>query len=108
MKLKKNRIPDAIKMIQEEKEKALLKAALIVEGGATKIVPVDTGRLKASITHRIEGDKVYVGTNVVYGAKIEYGGSKKAPQGYLRPSLYANEKKIREILIEGLKGLSGL
>ena len=108
MKIKKNRIPDAINMIKEGMDTALLNAALIVEGGATKIVPVDTGRLKASITHRIEGRKVYVGTNVVYGAKIEYGGSKKAPKGYLRPSLYANEDKIREIFTGYLKGLSGL
>ena len=41
------------------------------EGGQTL---TDTGRLRQSITHRVRGDGVEVGTNVVYGAIHQFGG----------------------------------
>lgn len=41
------------------------------EGGQTL---TDTARLRQSITHRVRGDGVEVGTNVVYGAIHQFGG----------------------------------
>lgn len=41
------------------------------EGGVTL---TDTARLRQSITHRVSGDAVEVGTNVVYGAIHQFGG----------------------------------
>ena len=41
------------------------------EGGVTL---TDTARLWQSITHRVSGDAVEVGTNVVYGAIHQFGG----------------------------------
>lgn len=37
----------------------------------------DTGRLKRSITYKIDGDKVYIGTNVVYANKLFSGDDGK-------------------------------
>jgi phage gpG-like protein len=34
---------------------------------------VDTGRLRNSITHAVDGDDVYIGTNVEYAPYIEFG-----------------------------------
>lgn len=42
------------------------------EGGQTL---TDTGRLRASITHRLTPDAVEVGTNVVYAAIHQFGGA---------------------------------
>ena len=41
------------------------------EGGQTL---TDTARLRQSITHRVRGDGVEVGTNVVYAAIHQFGG----------------------------------
>lgn len=41
------------------------------EGGQTL---TNTGRLRQSITHRVRGDGVEVGTNVVYGGIHQFGG----------------------------------
>jgi len=44
---------------------------------------VDTGRLKNSLTHRVEMDEdaVYAGTNVEYAPYVEYGTGKYADGG---------------------------
>lgn len=43
----------------------------IVEGYAKEDCPVDTGRLRNSITHRTEGKDEYIGTNVEYAVYVE-------------------------------------
>ena len=43
----------------------------IAEGYAKGDCPVDTGRLRNSITHRTEGKDEYIGTNVEYAPYVE-------------------------------------
>ena len=59
-------LPDAV-------EKALEAIGLQCEGYAQLNCPVDTGRLRNSITHQVEGDTAYVGTNVEYAPFVEFG-----------------------------------
>ncbi|WP_334111256.1 HK97-gp10 family putative phage morphogenesis protein [Thermodesulfitimonas autotrophica] len=59
-------------------EKALVRAGLLVERDAKKLCPVDTGRLRTSISHRLTGagtknPAVEVGTNVEYAPYVEFG-----------------------------------
>lgn len=55
-------------------ERALEKMGGTAETYAKKACPVDTGRLKGSITHKLEGkEAVYVGTNVEYAPYVELG-----------------------------------
>lgn len=42
---------------------------------------VDTGRLKNSLTHQVDGNSVYVGTNVEYAIYVEYGTGRYATGG---------------------------
>ena len=84
-------------------QQVLKKACLMVEGDAKKLVPVDTGRLRASITNEVEEEVGRVGTNVEYARRIELGfvgtdilgrNYNQKPQPYLRPALEKNRKKI--------------
>lgn len=63
------------------------------EAVAKRLCPVDTGRLRASITHRLgrdsEGLFVDVGTDVEYAPYVELGTSRMAARPYLRPALDA-------------------
>ena len=43
---------------------------LTAEGHAKKITPVDTGRLKNSISHATDKEAAYIGTNVEYAAFV--------------------------------------
>ena len=54
-------------------EKALNKSCLAVENEAKKQSPVDTGDLRNSITHEVEDNVGYVGTNKEYAPYVEYG-----------------------------------
>jgi HK97 gp10 family phage protein len=74
----------------------ILKRGIRVERVAKKLCPVDTGRLRASITHALGRDSqsVYcdVGTDVVYAPYVEFGTSRQAAQPYLRPALGAADE----------------
>lgn len=73
--------------------KELLRRTVRVEGGAKRRCPVDTGRLRASITHALERDAGglvgTVGTDVEYAPFVELGTSRAQAQPYLRPALAA-------------------
>lgn len=75
----------------------LEEASLRVQGRASEIAPVDTGRLAQSISYRVEETSATVGSNVVYARRIEYGHSQKAPKGYLRPALDEIRPKLKAI-----------
>lgn len=111
----------------------LTKACLLVENDAKRKCPVDTGQLRASITHEIEGTTGVVGTNVEYAPYVEYGTGKYASgpyegkgrqtpwayqdretgewiwtkgqvaQPYLEPALLENENEIFRLFEEAIK-----
>lgn len=43
------------------------------ERHAKALTPVDTGRLRTSMSHAAVGDSAYIGTNVEYGPYVEFG-----------------------------------
>ena len=108
----------------------LNKACLLVENDAKLKCPVDTGQLRQSITHRIEGTTGIVGTNVEYAPYVEYGTGKHArdgngrktpwaytdpktgeliwtagsrPQAFLEPALLENEQAIIKLFKKRVK-----
>lgn len=123
------------KEIVSEAEKAVLKGCLKVERDAKKNCRVDTGRLRASITHRVkkeEGEIVgQVGTNAKYAVYIEFGTGIHAAKGdgrktpwkwkdekgrwhytvgmppkpFLYPALKSNELDIKYEIAKAIRGL---
>lgn len=80
--------------------RALEKIGLVAEGYAKRLCPVDTGRLRNSITHADDGEAEYIGTNVEYAPYVELGTSRTRAQPYLKPAVvnHADEyKRIVEI-----------
>lgn len=59
------------------------------EGYASDLCPVDTGNLRSSITHTVNEDTAYIGTNVEYGVYQEMGTGKYAANGGGRPTPWA-------------------
>lgn len=59
---------------RETAGEALLQTGLVIERDAKREAPVDTGRLRSSITTEQEGwNRVVVGTNVEYAEAVEFG-----------------------------------
>ena len=68
----KDNSDEFLKALPEQIEQALTAIGLTAESYAKQECPVDTGRLRNSITHAVEsGEKaVYIGTNVEYAAFV--------------------------------------
>lgn len=78
---------------QEAALRALERIGSEAEGYAVDLVPVDTGNLRNSITHKVVGNKneVYIGTNNEYAAYVELGTGKYAQGGRQDPWVYQDD-----------------
>lgn len=85
---------------------ALEEIGLVAEGYAKRACPVDTGRLRNSITHIVnEGGKcAIIGTNVEYAPYVELETRYQKPQPYLKPAAEDHESTYRSIFRKHLGG----
>ena len=78
-------VADVLKATAEQKLRALEAVGIQAEGDVkdeiTDLDAVDTGRLRSSITHQVDGDSVEVGTNVDYAVYVHEGTGKYAIGG---------------------------
>lgn len=74
---------------QEEKGLAseLDRLGFKIIGAAKRKCPVDTGRLRASLDHKVEDLMLILGSPVEYAPYQEYGTDKMPAQPYLRPAI---------------------
>lgn len=96
-------VSKSIKMLEKARQesrrkarRALTKGSFIVIREAKHRCPVDTGRLRSSITHQIVSDQLAkVGTNVHYGDDVEFGIGQRA-QPFLGPALVDKRDEVLE------------
>lgn len=83
--------------------RALEAIGIEAEGDAKELCPVDTGRLRNSITHAVDdGEKAAViGTNVEYALYVHE--NRKHPQRFLTDAVTQNADKYRKILEASMK-----
>lgn len=86
--------------------KILESWGIVAEGYAKLNCPVDTGRLRNSITHERDDEEgqVQIGTNVEYAPYVEYGTSRMKAQPYLEPAILDNISEYQDIADEYLRG----
>lgn len=97
---------DVIKnALPEQIEIALEAIGLQAEGYAKLKCPVDTSRLRNSITHAtVKREKaVYIGTNVEYAPYVEMGTVKQKAQPYLAPAVTEHVPEYKAIAEHFLK-----
>lgn len=86
---------DNSRLFREEFEsackRALERCGMQAEGYAKDLVPVDTGNLRNSITHKVAEDEVYIGTNNEYAAYVELGTGKYTQGGRPDPWVYQDD-----------------
>lgn len=83
--------------------RALETIGLIAEGYAKIACPVDTGRLRNSITHQRGDNFIAIGTNVEYAPYVEMGTSRMKAQPYLGPAVDNHIQEYQDIVEKALK-----
>ena len=76
------------------------------EGYAKDECPVDTSRLRNSISHEVLGDDVYIGTNVEYAPYVEYRDKARHTTGkahFLRDAATTHTDHYKAIMEAALK-----
>ena len=91
-------LPMVEAMLDQVKQNALRKIGFLVEGRAKLNAPVDTGVLRGSIRHNVNGDSVVIGTDVEYALVVEKGSSRHQAQPYLTPAVEDNVSLIKQII----------
>ena len=79
--------------------RALEMMGLQAEKYAKMEAPVDTGRLRNSLTHEVakNEDAVYIGTNVEYAPYVEMGTSRMKARPYLKPAVNEHTDEYKRI-----------
>lgn len=98
---------DNSELIISEKDEAVIRALTIIgmkaEGYAKKLCPVDTGRLRNSISHATDEDTAYIGTNVEYAPYVELGTSRMKERPFLKPAALDHVDEYKAIVLNELK-----
>ena len=71
-----NNADDILRLLEKGKRNALTAIGATAETHAKKATPVDTGRLRNSISHSVDGEAAYIGSNVEYAPYVELGTSR--------------------------------
>lgn len=89
---------EVLKKMDSAIASALEEIGLVAESYAKKLCPVDTGRLRNSITHTIAEDAAAIGTNVEYAEYVEFGTHRRKAKPFLRPAANDHGGTYRAIL----------
>lgn len=101
-----SKVPDVLAETKKAKKRCLVKIGLVAERYAKKIAPVQTGRLRGSITHTHDDESAYIGTNVEYAPYVELGTSRRTAKPYLKPAVQNNKDVFKKIIDEEFADLA--
>ena len=76
---------------------------LTAETYAKKATPVDTGRLRNSISHTVDGEAAYIGTNVEYAPYLELGTKKIAAHHYLKRAATEHKDEYKNLTVQAIQ-----
>jgi phage gpG-like protein len=112
--------------LEQAKARALEIIGGKIESYAKGLVPVDTGALRNSITHAVDGDTVLAGSAILYAPYVELGTGKEyspppewmennaqrgagiisrsvKPRPYLRPAVIDHVDEYKNVVENELK-----
>lgn len=103
IRIENDKTEEVLKALQDAKKKIYEEWGLIGERYAKELCPVDTGRLRNSISHEYDEEGAYIGTNVEYAPYVELGTSRQSAQPYLEPAVTNHFDEYKEIAEKTLK-----
>ena len=64
---------------------------------------VDTGRLRNSISHTVDGEAAYIGTNVEYAPYLELGTKKITAHHYLKRAVTEHKDEYKNLTVQAIQ-----
>lgn len=98
-------VDEVLRELDQAKQRALEEIGLLAESYAKQYCPVDTGRLRNSISHAVSESEqaAVIGTNVEYAPYVELGTSRQKPQPYLEPAATEHLDEYQKIVEDEMK-----
>ena len=76
---------------------------LTAETYAKKATPVDTGRLRNSISHTVDGEAAYIGSNVEYAPYVERGTSRAKAHHMLQKAATEHSAEYKRLAEDAIQ-----
>lgn len=94
---------EVLSALEKAKRRGLEAIGLVAEGHAKRITPVDTGRLRNSISHAADDEASYIGTNVEYAAYVELGVQGRQGVHMLQRAATEHIDEYKRLMEESIK-----
>ena len=98
-------VNDILSALEKGKRNALTAIGATAETYAKKATPVDTGRLRNSISHTVDGEATYIGTNVEYAPYVELGTSRAKAHHMLQKAATEHTDEYKRLAKEAFENV---
>ena len=99
----KDNTDEVLSALERAKKRGLEAIGLTAEGHAKKETPVDTGRLRNSISHTTDGEAAYIGTNVEYAPYVELGSRGRQGKHMLQRAASEHTDEYKQLMEDAMK-----
>jgi phage gpG-like protein len=99
----KDNTKEVLSAMEKAIERGLEAIGLMAEGHAKKNTPVDTGRLRNSISHAVEDKAAYIGSNVEYAPYVELGIRGRDGKHMLQRAATEHTAEYKRLLEDSMK-----
>ena len=99
----KDNTDEVIAALKNAKKRGLEAIGLTAEGYAKKDTPVDTGRLRNSISHATDDEAAYIGTNVEYAPYVELGARGRKGVHMLQRAASEHTDEYKQLMEDSMK-----
>ena len=99
----KDNTDEVLSALKTAKKRGLEAIGLTAEGHAKKETPVDTGRLRNSISHETDDDAAYIGTNVEYAPYVELGARGRKGVHMLQRAATEHKDEYKQLIVDSMK-----
>ena len=94
---------EVLAALERAKRRGLEAIGLTAEGYAKRETPVDTGRLRNSISHATDDEAAYIGTNVEYAPYVELGARGRQGKHMLQRAASEHTDEYKQIMEDAMK-----
>ena len=99
----KDNTDEVLSALENAKKRGLEAIGLVAEGHAKMLTPVDTGRLRNSISHATDDEAAYIGTNVEYGPYVELGSPTIKAHHMLQKAATKHTDEYKRLMEDSMK-----
>ena len=99
----KDNTQQVLSALEKAKKQGLEAIGMTAEGHAKKETPVDTGRLRNSMTHEVDDNAAYIGTSTSYAPFVELGARGRKGVHMLQRAATEHKAEYKQIMENALK-----